>query len=108
MIDSTTYFLAYFYPRVAVYDDYQGWDFTTFNDALEFYNDFNDYILRVEVPSNYLVWATGHLMNPDEVLQKNYAEKYIRGDGGQVVLSNGVILDVSKRKKSEFLKAIGH
>src|SRR3982751_3935115 len=26
MIDSTTFFLAYFYPRVAVYDDYQGWD----------------------------------------------------------------------------------
>ncbi|HVV06872.1 MAG TPA: hypothetical protein VHC96_21720 [Puia sp.] len=25
MIDSTTYFLAYFYPRVAVYDDYNGW-----------------------------------------------------------------------------------
>jgi len=78
MIDSTTYFLAYFYPRVAVYDDYQGWDFTTFNDALEFYNDFNDYILRVEVPSNYLVWATGHLMNPDQVLQKTYAEKYLK------------------------------
>ena len=26
MIDSTTYFLAYFYPRVSVYDDYNGWD----------------------------------------------------------------------------------
>lgn len=42
------------------------------------------------------------------IINKNYAEKYIRGDGGQVVLSNGVILDVAKRKKSEFLKAIGH
>src|SRR6185503_547660 len=42
------------------------------------------------------------------IINKNFAEKYIRGDGGQVVLSNGVILDVAKRKKSEFLKAIGH
>jgi two-component system LytT family response regulator len=42
------------------------------------------------------------------IINKNYAEKYIRGEGGQVVLSNGVTLDVSKRKKSEFLKAIGH
>jgi two-component system, LytTR family, response regulator len=42
------------------------------------------------------------------IINKNYVEKYIRGDGGQVVLSNNVTLDVSKRKKTEFLKAIGH
>jgi two-component system, LytTR family, response regulator len=41
------------------------------------------------------------------IINKNFAEKYIRGEGGQVVLSNGAVLDVSKRKKSEFLKAIG-
>jgi two-component system LytT family response regulator len=42
------------------------------------------------------------------IINKNFAEKYIRGEGGQVVLSNGVILDVAKRKKAEFLKAIGY
>jgi two-component system, LytTR family, response regulator len=41
------------------------------------------------------------------IINKNFAEKYIRGEGGQVVLSTGTTLDVSKRKKSEFLKAIG-
>lgn len=75
MIDSTTYFLAYFYPRVAVYDDYLGWDRMDFTDAQEFYNDFNDYTLTVNVPKNYIVWATGTLQNPDEVLQPAYAAK---------------------------------
>jgi two-component system, LytTR family, response regulator len=42
------------------------------------------------------------------IINKNYVEKYIRGEGGQVVLSNNATLDVAKRKKSEFLKAIGH
>jgi two-component system, LytTR family, response regulator len=42
------------------------------------------------------------------IINKNFAEKYIRGEGGQVVLSTGVTLDVAKRKKHEFLKAIGH
>lgn len=42
------------------------------------------------------------------IINKNFVEKYIRGEGGQVMLSNGVTLDVSKRKKSEFLKAIGY
>jgi two-component system LytT family response regulator len=42
------------------------------------------------------------------IINKDYAEKYIRGDGGQVVLSNGAVLDVAKRKKTDFLKAIGY
>lgn len=75
MVDSTTYFVAYFYPRVSVYDDYEGWDSNEFIDALEFYNDFNDYTLNVQVPKNYLVWATGTLLNSDSALQKPYAEK---------------------------------
>ncbi|GLB50167.1 M1 family metallopeptidase [Neptunitalea lumnitzerae] len=72
-IDSTTFFLAYFYPRVAVYDDYNGWDQLTFTGAQEFYNDFNDYTFSVTVPKDFIVWATGDLQNTDEVLQPKYA-----------------------------------
>ncbi len=72
MIDSTTYYLAYFYPRVSVYDDYNGWDTLPFLDAQEFYNDFNDYTLSVTAPKNYIVWATGTLQNAKEVLQPEY------------------------------------
>lgn len=75
MIDSTTYYLAYFYPRVSVYDDYNGWDTLPFLDAQEFYNDFNDYILNITVPKNYIVWATGTLRNPNQVLQPEYAKR---------------------------------
>jgi hypothetical protein len=75
MIDSTTYFLAYSYPRVAVYDDYSGWDRMDFTDAQEFYNDFNDYVLHVNVPKNFVVWATGDLQNPNDVLQPVYARR---------------------------------
>lgn len=76
MIDSTSYYLAYFYPRIAVYDDYNGWDTTPFNDALEFYSDFNDYTLNVQVPKNYLVWATGTLTNASNVLQPAFLTKF--------------------------------
>ena len=64
-IDSTTFFLAYAYPRVSVYDDYNGWDTTPFDDRLEFYNDFNDYDVTVRVPANFVVWGTGTLLNPE-------------------------------------------
>ena len=75
MIDPTTYYLAYFYPRVSVYDDYNGWDRLPFLDGQEFYNDFNDYTLTVNAPKNYIVWATGTLQNPAQVLQPEYVKR---------------------------------
>jgi two-component system, LytTR family, response regulator len=42
------------------------------------------------------------------IINKFFIEKYIRGDGGQVVMKNGTTLDVSKRKKSDFFQAVGY
>jgi len=68
MIDSTTYYIAYFYPRVAVYDDYNGWD-NMDHTGHEFYSDFNDYDVTFDVPANFVVWGTGTLTDADQVLQ---------------------------------------
>lgn len=68
-IDETTYFLAYFFPRITNYNDYGGWDFTPFTLGREFNNDFADFKVEVQVPRDYVVWATGMLQNPAEVLQ---------------------------------------
>jgi hypothetical protein len=75
VIDSTSFYLAYFYPRVSVYDDYKGWDMQPHTGGLEFYNDFNDYQLSVTVPGNFVVWATGTLENPGEVLRPETADR---------------------------------
>jgi hypothetical protein len=76
MLDSTTFYLAYFYPRVAVYDDSNGWDTMDFMDAQEFYSDFNDYDVTIRAPTNYVVWGTGTLANPSEVLQPESLRRY--------------------------------
>ncbi len=75
IIDPTSFFIAYFYPRVAVFDDIDGWDKVNFTEGHEFYNDFNDYTFEVNVPKNFVVWATGDLLNPDEALQPTFAER---------------------------------
>jgi len=75
VIDPTTFYIAYFYPRVSVYDDYNGWDKLEFNDRQEFYNDFNAYTLSVNVPKNFIVWATGTLQNPTQVIQPEYLKR---------------------------------
>src|SRR5512146_1360931 len=76
MIDSTTFYIAYFYPRVAAYDDYNGWDRMDFTDAQEFYSDFNDYDVTVRAPANFIVWGTGTLRNAAEVLQPEYLRRF--------------------------------
>ena len=42
------------------------------------------------------------------LINLNYIKRYIKGDGGQIELQNGTYVDVSRRKKDEFLKAIGY
>ncbi|MEO9018975.1 MAG: M1 family metallopeptidase [Gemmatimonadaceae bacterium] len=76
MLDSTTYYLAYFYPRVAVYDDYNGWDTMDFTDQQEFYSDFNDYDVSLKVPDGYIVWGTGSLLNASDVLQPAALQRF--------------------------------
>ncbi len=90
MVDSTTYFLAYFYPRVAVYDDTHGWDMME-HTGHEFYNDFNDYDVSVQAPPDFIVWGTGTLENPSDVLQPEYLKRF------QVSLSSDETVHVATK-----------
>jgi hypothetical protein len=69
------YFVGYWYPQVAVYDDVFGWDTVQHTGLQEFYQDFADFDLRVTVPDSLLVWATGTLDNIDSVLTPTYAAR---------------------------------
>ncbi|UAY51041.1 M1 family metallopeptidase [Ferruginibacter albus] len=62
-VDSGSYFIAYFFPRIAVYDDIDGWDDWSYNGTLEFYNDFGNFDITITVPKTYAVWATGERQN---------------------------------------------
>lgn len=69
------FFLAYWYPQVSVYDDVYGWITDSFTGGGEFYADFATYDLTVEAPEQWLVFATGALQNPDQVLAENIAAR---------------------------------
>mgnify|MGYP006288272953 CR=1 FL=1 len=65
------WFVAYWYPHISVYDDVYGWDTHPFTGSAEFYYDFNDYDVRLTVPGDYMVWATGILQKPEKYYQGN-------------------------------------
>jgi Peptidase family M1 domain len=74
-IEDGAYFIAYFFPRIAVYDDIDGWNFNPYLGTQEFYNDFCDFTTSITVPANYLVWATGDLKNGSDVLNDKYLQR---------------------------------
>ncbi|MFD2244716.1 M1 family metallopeptidase [Pontibacter ruber] len=74
-VDEGSHFIAYFFPRIAVYDDIDGWNRFAYNGSQEFYNDFSNFNFEVTVPKNFVVWATGDLKNASEVLQKKYVKR---------------------------------
>ena len=59
--------------------------------------DFEEMLL----PYNFLRIHNSHLIN------LNYIKKYMRKNGGQVMLQDGTVIEISRRKKEEFLKMIG-
>ncbi|WP_073066582.1 M1 family metallopeptidase [Fodinibius roseus] len=62
------YEVAQWYPRVAVYDDVQGWNIRPYLGAGEFYMDYGSFDYQITAPSDYVVVASGALQNPQEVL----------------------------------------
>ncbi|MBL8755896.1 MAG: M1 family metallopeptidase [Planctomycetes bacterium] len=62
------FYLGYWYPQFAVYDDVDGWVADPHRGNGEFYMGYADYDLELTVPVGYLVRATGELVNPAEVL----------------------------------------
>jgi two-component system LytT family response regulator len=50
--------------------------------------------------------ATFIRMHHSWIINKNHIQKYIKGEGGQVIMCNGKTLDVARRRKDEFVSQI--
>ncbi len=70
------YFVAQWFPRMCVFDDYEGWQNKQFLGSGEFALTFGNYKVRITVPSDHIVGATGWLQNPKEVLSKDQIERF--------------------------------
>jgi hypothetical protein len=78
--DTSIYFLAQWFPRLAAYTDYAGWQHKAFLGRGEFTLEFGDYTVEITVPDDHIVSATGELQNPKEVLTKEQRERLKKAD----------------------------
>jgi hypothetical protein len=101
MVDNTSYFIAYFFPRIAVYDDVDGWDTWSYNGSQEFYNDFGNFNVEISLPKNYIVWATGDRVNAADNFSKNVLNKIKTASADTKIIH---VIDSTDYLKNDVLK----
>jgi hypothetical protein len=101
--DNYIYTIAQFFPRMAVYNDVEGWQNNQFWGRTEFALPFGNYEVEITVPSDHIVGATGELTNAKEVLTREQLDRFRKAleNYDQPV----VIVSESEARETEKVKA---
>ena len=100
-----SYTIAQFFPRMAVYDDVEGWQNKQFLGRGEFALVFGDYEVELTVPEDFIVGATGSLQNAQEVLSEDQMKRF---EKAKTTFDKPVIIVTEKEAKAaEKKKATG-
>ena len=70
------YTIAQFFPRLAVYDNVEGWQNMQFWGRSEWALEFGDYDVKITVPSDHILDATGELQNENKVLTREQRKRF--------------------------------
>jgi hypothetical protein len=70
------YVIAQFYPRMAVYNDVEGWQNSQFWGRDEFALPFGNFEVNITVPADHILDATGDLQNRKEIFSKEMMNRY--------------------------------
>jgi hypothetical protein len=99
------YTIAQFFPRMCVYDDYQGWQNKQFLGQGEFTLPFGDYKVKITTPADHIVAATGILQNPADVLSKTESERFEKAkntfDKPVIIVTQAEAIQKEKAKSAQ-------
>ena len=73
---NNSWFVPYWYPQVAVYDDLYGWDNVEHSGNEEFLLEFANYDVTLHIGGRMVTWATGSLVDPKSVFTNDFIIKY--------------------------------
>ena len=94
--------MAQWYPRLAVYSDFQGWQHHQFTGRGEFALTFGNYKVAITVPSDHVVMATGACQNYPAVLSP---AQLARWNKAQTSSEPVEVVTLEEAKKAEKTKA---
>ncbi|MFZ3274334.1 MAG: M1 family metallopeptidase, partial [Lutibacter sp.] len=70
------YVIAQFFPRLAVYNNVEGWQNLQFLGRSEFALEFGNYDVTITTPKDHILNATGVLQNPKDVFTSAQNKRY--------------------------------
>ncbi|PWG04481.1 M1 family metallopeptidase [Polaribacter aquimarinus] len=73
---NNNYTIAQFFPRLAVYNNVEGWQNMQFWGRSEWALEFGDYEVNITVPADHILDATGELQNEKDVLTKTQRKRW--------------------------------
>ncbi|MEY4336276.1 MAG: hypothetical protein RLZZ45_1195 [Bacteroidota bacterium] len=110
--DNNLYSITQWFPRLAVYSDFQGWQNMQFAGGAEFALTFGNYKVNITVPEDHVVAATGECKNLASVLTADQLARWQKAQTSAepieiVTLSEAIenSKDKSKGKKTWIYEA---
>jgi len=103
--DNYLYTIAQFYPRMAVYNEVEGWQNKQFLGNGEFTLTFGDFKVNITVPSDHIIGATGVLTNATSILSSQQIERFKKAQTEYV--TPVLIVTQEEAEKAEKTKAKG-
>ena len=98
------YFVAHWFPRMAVYDDVNGWQNKQFVGSGEYALVFGDYEVDITVPTDHVLVATGECQNYDKVLtrtQRKRMEEASKATDPVLIVTQDEAIEASKSKSNK-------
>ena len=104
---NSIYTIAQFFPRMAVYNEVEGWQNKQFLGRGEFTLPFGDYKVNITVPADHIVSATGELKNASSVLTKTQIKRWEKAKNNfkepVIIVTQDEAIE-NEKEKSESLK----
>ena len=101
---NANFFIAHWFPRMAVYNDVYGWQHKQFLGQGEFTLTFGNYKVAITVPNDHVVGASGELQNPTQVLS---AEQIKRWEKAKTATRPVLLVSQAEAEAAEKGKASG-
>lgn len=105
--ENAIYTIAQFFPRMAVYNEVEGWQNKQFLGRGEFTLPFGDYKVNITVPADHIVSATGELKNASSVLSKTQIKRWEKAKKNYkepVIIVTQKEAEENEKEKTESLK----
>jgi hypothetical protein len=93
--------MSQFYPRLAVYSDFQGWQNTQFSGGAEFALTFGNFKVRMTVPGDFVIAATGECQNYKQLLSAAQFQRWTQAQNAKDVVEVVTLAEATANEKDK-------